>query len=50
MPMYLPFLSWVSGCPVKTCVVNLAPSRLASPGRGLASCTTIGILRRRAAR
>ena len=50
MPMYVAFLSTASGWPVKTCVVNLAPILLARPGLGLASCTTIGTLRRLAAR
>ncbi len=36
--------------PTKTCLVSIAPIRLARPGRGLASCTMIGTRRSFAAR
>ena len=42
--------SGVPGKAVATYGVSRAPSRLASPGRALASCTTIGTRSRRAAR
>ena len=49
-PRYCALRSLVSGWPVNTYVVSRAPSRLAMPGDGFASCTTIGTLCRLAAR
>ena len=49
-PLHSPRSFLVSGWLVYTCVVNLAPSRLAIPAIGFASCTTIGTLCRLAAR
>jgi hypothetical protein len=48
-PTYCPCAIGVPGKLVATYLVNRAPSRLAQPGRGLASCTTIGTPSRRAA-
>ena len=48
--MYVACGSLVPACPMKTFLVSRDPIRLASPGFGFASCTTIGTRRRLAAR
>ena len=50
MPMHWACGSFTPGWAVNTRSVNRAPIRLARPGLGLASCTTIGTWRRHAAR
>ena len=49
-PSWRPCAIGVPGKVVATYGVSRAPSRLAQPGRGFASCTTIGTPSRRAAR